>query len=210
MLIIVFRFIGLNIFFVYFIYNSFFDNIYFPKFGTRVVNNSINTSYIIDHSSGNDFKLTMTGDTSFTESNLPNGSNTTELTIKLTGDFVPTFPSYWDIVGDDYFSYQTKMLLLEHKRPKRDTNNLNSNKKETFIYKTTKTGYEYHSSIKMITAPQLEGKITRSKNKAIIERYDYYEGLNLTDTVKYIRTPARKKEIKVIEKLISRYCEDYN
>ncbi len=42
--------------------------------------------------------LTMTGDTTFTESNLPASSkNTQEIKVYLTGNFVPTFPTNWEI-----------------------------------------------------------------------------------------------------------------
>jgi hypothetical protein len=76
--------------------------IYAPKFGTRVINATVTGTYAIDHNAGNDFKLTMTGATTFSDSNLPTGINTIELTIKLTGAFVPTFPAYWDVLGDTY------------------------------------------------------------------------------------------------------------
>jgi hypothetical protein len=76
--------------------------IYAPKFGTRVTNATVTGTYVIDHNAGNDFKLTMTGATVFSESNLPTGTNTLEFTIKLTGNFAPTYPAYWDVLGDTY------------------------------------------------------------------------------------------------------------
>lgn len=63
---------------------------------------SVTGSYDFDHSAASDWKITMTGDTTFTDSNLPTGDNTIEFTIKMTGNFTPTFPAYWDVVGDAY------------------------------------------------------------------------------------------------------------
>ena len=43
------------------------------------------------------YNLTMTGDTAFSESNLPaSGKNSAEIKIYLTGNFVPTWPSGWE------------------------------------------------------------------------------------------------------------------
>lgn len=63
---------------------------------------SVTGSYDFDHSAASDWKITMTGNTTFTDSNLPTGDNTIEFTIKMTGNFTPTFPAYWDVVGDVY------------------------------------------------------------------------------------------------------------
>lgn len=72
------------------------------KYGTRITNGAVTTTYILDHAAANDWKLTLTGDTTFSDSSLPTGTDTLEFTIKLTGAFVPTFPAYWDILGDAY------------------------------------------------------------------------------------------------------------
>ena len=46
--------------------------------------------------------ITLTGNTTFSDTNLPTGTDTIEFTMKIKGAFVPTFPTYWEIVGDDY------------------------------------------------------------------------------------------------------------
>lgn len=44
------------------------------------------------------YYLTLTGNTTFTESNLPaSGKNTEELKIYLAGNFTPTFPAAWEV-----------------------------------------------------------------------------------------------------------------
>ena len=68
----------------------------------RILNASVTTTYDFDHSKASDWKLTMIADTTFTESNLPTLDKTIEYTFKLTGAFTPTFPAYWDVLGDTY------------------------------------------------------------------------------------------------------------
>ncbi|MDC1081347.1 hypothetical protein OAQ15_04510 [Flavobacteriaceae bacterium] len=68
----------------------------------RILNASVTTTYDFDHSKASDWKLTMIADTTFTESNLPTLDKTIEYTFKLTGAFTPTFPTYWDVLGDAY------------------------------------------------------------------------------------------------------------
>ena len=68
----------------------------------RILNASVTTTYDFDHSRASDWKLTMIADTTFTESDLPTLDKTIEFTFKLTGAFVPTFPTYWDVLGDAY------------------------------------------------------------------------------------------------------------
>ena len=61
------------------------------------VDNSVSSSKDIDWSSYETFDYVVTGDTTFSESNLPTiGTNTKVITIYLTGDFVPTWPSNWE------------------------------------------------------------------------------------------------------------------
>jgi hypothetical protein len=47
-------------------------------------------------------KLTMTADTTFSDSNLPTGANTKIKTLWLTGAFTATFPTYYTFRGDTY------------------------------------------------------------------------------------------------------------
>lgn len=60
-----------------------------------VENPAVTTTYTINWLK-NTFFLTMTGNTTFSESNLPaSGKNSEEVKIYLTGNFVPTFPAAW-------------------------------------------------------------------------------------------------------------------
>jgi hypothetical protein len=64
---------------------------------------SVSTTQTFNHALYSDFKFTMTADTIFSSINLPTGNRTLEFTMKLTGEFVPTF-DYLDItlLGDTY------------------------------------------------------------------------------------------------------------
>lgn len=66
-----------------------------PNFKTRVTSNT-SGSYAIDRNSGSIFELTMTAATTFSDSNLASGTNTEDIMIILSGNFVPTFPTYWE------------------------------------------------------------------------------------------------------------------
>ena len=67
-----------------------------------VENLSVSGTYDIDYSFDT-WNLVVTGDTTFTESNLPtSGTNTKAITLIVTGEFAITFPAGWttNIVGD--------------------------------------------------------------------------------------------------------------
>jgi len=81
---------------------TYFDGLYFPKYGTRITNATVTGTYTLNHALGNDWKLTLTGITTITESNLPTGTDTLEFTMKVTGNFGLTVPAYWDLLGDTY------------------------------------------------------------------------------------------------------------
>lgn len=59
------------------------------------------------------FDYTMTADTTFTDTNLPTGNNTETATFYLSGNFTPTFPSYWLFGGGVYDGVGTYLLALE-------------------------------------------------------------------------------------------------
>jgi hypothetical protein len=62
-----------------------------------VENSAVTGAYVINWLVDT-FYLTLTGDTTFTESNLPaSGKNTEELKIYLAGNFTPTFPAAWEV-----------------------------------------------------------------------------------------------------------------
>ena len=79
---------------------------------TRVTANVV-TSYAIDRDAGSTFELTMTGATTFTDSNLASGTNTEVISIILDGNFVPTFPVYWEATpSSDAYSGAVRNLLV--------------------------------------------------------------------------------------------------
>tara|TARA_R110000787_G_C13436008_1_gene445952 strand:+ start:4307 stop:4792 length:486 start_codon:yes stop_codon:yes gene_type:complete len=57
----------------------------------------VSSTYAIDRSLGVVFELTMTADTTFTDANLVSGTDTNDILILLSGNFVPTFPVYWEL-----------------------------------------------------------------------------------------------------------------
>lgn len=60
-----------------------------------VEDSTVTGAYVVDWLKDS-FFLTMTGDTTFTEKNLPASSkNTQEIRLYLTGEFTPTFPAAW-------------------------------------------------------------------------------------------------------------------
>lgn len=84
-------------------FKSALNALYAPKYGTRIVATGVSGAYTLNHSAASDWKLTLTGITTFTDSNLPTGSNTREFTMKITGSFTRTYPSYWGTIqGDAY------------------------------------------------------------------------------------------------------------
>jgi hypothetical protein len=60
--------------------------------GTRLTTNVLST-YTIDWNTASVFDLTMLADTTFSFSNLPTGTDTKIITIYLTGNYTPTFPT---------------------------------------------------------------------------------------------------------------------
>jgi hypothetical protein len=63
--------------------------------GTRVTD-TVSGTYAIDWNAGSVFILTMTANTTFSDSNLPTGTETKVITVELAGAFVATFPSYYE------------------------------------------------------------------------------------------------------------------
>ena len=79
----------------------------------RVTANVV-TSYAIDRDLGVAFELTMTGATTFTDSNLETGTDTGDILIILDGNFVPTFPAYWEVTptSDSYDGSVRNLLTV--------------------------------------------------------------------------------------------------
>lgn len=67
----------------------------------------------IDWATYGTFVYTMTGATTFSDSNLPTGDETNNITMVLTGDFVAIFPVYWQFGGDPYVGTVNNVLACE-------------------------------------------------------------------------------------------------
>tara|TARA_R110000850_G_scaffold132943_1_gene254033 strand:- start:295 stop:807 length:513 start_codon:yes stop_codon:yes gene_type:complete len=72
-------------------------------FDKNIVSN-VATTHDLDYSDDVTFyKLTLTADTTITESNLPDTLENTTITLKITGAFALTLPTEWGVIdGDSY------------------------------------------------------------------------------------------------------------
>ena len=68
----------------------------------RITDYNVNGSYNFNRNSGSLWELTMTAETTFTDSELAQGTNSEEIKVILSGSFTRNWPSYWDVVGDTY------------------------------------------------------------------------------------------------------------
>lgn len=69
----------------------------------RITATGVSGTYNLDHSLADDWKLTLTGVTTFVDLNLPTGTRTTDFTMTLTGSFTRNYPATWGTIqGDDY------------------------------------------------------------------------------------------------------------
>ena len=66
----------------------------------RIVDPNVSGTYNLDHDLATDWKLTLTGATTLADINFP--PKTMEFTLKITGDFPLSVPSYWDMNGETY------------------------------------------------------------------------------------------------------------
>lgn len=82
--------------------------------GSRV-DATVSGAYDIDLNNGSVFKLTMTGNTVFSFSNLPTGTDVKAFTVILTGDFVPTLPAYCELTpsSDTYDGTVRNRLIFD-------------------------------------------------------------------------------------------------
>jgi hypothetical protein len=71
--------------------------------GVRITAN-VATTYAIDWNAGSVFELTMTADTTFSDSNLPTTTKTQVIEVVLNGNFAATLPAYWEALpsNDSY------------------------------------------------------------------------------------------------------------
>ena len=60
-----------------------------------ITNASVSGTYNIDYSAGDVWDLTLTGNTTLTESNAPASGTTKTITLEVSGNFTLTYPSSW-------------------------------------------------------------------------------------------------------------------
>lgn len=71
-------------------------------FLNRITDYAVSGSYEISRNSGSLWELTLIDDTLFSDASLPTGTNSEEIKIILSGSFTPSYPGYWEVVGDTY------------------------------------------------------------------------------------------------------------
>ena len=69
--------------------------LYAPKDETIITNASVSGTYNIDYSTGDVWDLTLTGNTTLTESNAPASGKTKTITLEVSGNFPLTYPAGW-------------------------------------------------------------------------------------------------------------------
>ena len=80
-----------------------------------LTNATVTTTQTLDWDAYSGFIFTMTGATTFSDSNLPATPNETQITILMTGDFAATFPAYYKFGGDTYDGTAWNLLAIECK-----------------------------------------------------------------------------------------------
>ena len=100
----------------HFVYNKAKEPILAPTPSSNLVENAtVTTSYEIDWAKDTLF-LTLTGNTTFTETNLPLEGETKVITIYMDGNFTPTFPTAWTtnytIIGA-YDGLKNNQIVIE-------------------------------------------------------------------------------------------------
>jgi hypothetical protein len=60
-----------------------------------ITNAAVTGTYNIDYSAGNVWDLTLTGNTTLTESNAPASGTTKTITLEVSGNFTLSYPSSW-------------------------------------------------------------------------------------------------------------------
>lgn len=67
----------------------------------------------LDWKSVKEYVKTLTENATFTDVNLPTGTETGLLILHLTGDFAVTFPSYWQHKGGEYDGSKWNMIVAD-------------------------------------------------------------------------------------------------
>jgi len=71
------------------------NKLFVPKNETIITNASVSGTYNIDYSAGDVWRLTLTGNTTLTESNLPASGKTKTINLQVNGNFSLTYPAGW-------------------------------------------------------------------------------------------------------------------
>lgn len=69
------------------------------SFGVSIENNTTIGFYTIDWSAADNWELTLTGNTSLAQSNMPAVGKEKTITLYIQGDFALTIPIEWNVVG---------------------------------------------------------------------------------------------------------------
>lgn len=82
--------------------------------GDKLVEDAaVATTYEIDYAEAAVWDLIMTADTTFSEINLPNSGYSKTITIRLQGDFLPSFPANWGIDGQ-YVAQSVNNIVVQY------------------------------------------------------------------------------------------------
>ena len=79
----------------------------------KLVNATTGATETLDWEAYGSFEMTMDEACTFSDSNLPTGDKTNNMTLILTGDFVATFPSYYEFGGDTYDGTVENLIACE-------------------------------------------------------------------------------------------------
>lgn len=78
-----------------------------------VINRTDEIPYVLDWSKGT-YRITMTGNSAFAESNLPATGRASIIDIYLDGAFTPTFPVAWDVVIGTYDGAKKNQVVAKY------------------------------------------------------------------------------------------------
>ena len=75
----------------------------------------ISSTYTIDYAEGATWLMSMTADTTFSETNLPtSGTNTQVITLYIDGSFTPTWPTAWNNITGTYDTSVLNQIVVEY------------------------------------------------------------------------------------------------
>lgn len=93
--------------------NANFTELYNALLGEVLITNaSVSGTYNIDWSAGDVWNLTLTGNTTLTESNLPASGLTKTINLQIVGNFTISYPTDWtDFISGSYVGAATLNTL---------------------------------------------------------------------------------------------------